>query len=244
MGQGVGQGVRVVEAAKAGKALERALAELAFHIWPTDNGSVEATAARYAALRADGTFTRTHAYWHYLPDIGGEDTGDAGGEEVATGERTETGEGVDTGEGAGGSHAARHMAQAMSFARTIAVLDPKTRAPLQRLTILALREVCSHPEARGRGFGKAVVRSAFARVDEGAFPFSLFQTSRKNQGFYEKLGARRIEARIVNSRAPEDPDDRMGGDPEANPFWDEIAMVYPAATPWPEGTIDLLGPGY
>jgi len=53
--------------------------------------------------------------------------------------------------------------------------------------------------------------------------------------FYEKLGACLVTNRIFNS---------LGNDPEKNPFWDEIAMRYPAAKHWPAGQIDLRGPGY
>jgi len=95
--------------------------------------------------------------------------------------------------------------------------------------------VCTAPEARGRGLGSAVVRAAFGRVDRGELPASLYQTSRRNQKFYEALGAGLVENRMVNS---------LAADPRANPFWDEIAMGYPASTAWPPGAIDLRGPGY
>jgi len=79
------------------------------------------------------------------------------------------------------------------------------------------------------------VRAAFDLVDDGTFPFSLFQTSIEIQPFYEKLGAYRVPNKIVNS---------LGEDPQASPFWDRIAMVYPADGDWPSGEIDLRGPGY
>ncbi|HEY4233907.1 MAG TPA: GNAT family N-acetyltransferase [Lacipirellulaceae bacterium] len=103
------------------------------------------------------------------------------------------------------------------------------------ITIMALAQVCSDPDLRGRGLGDAVVRAAFDTVDHGPFTQSLFQTSYKVQPFYEKLGACLVTNRIVNS---------LGEDPAKNPFWDEIVMRYPAAKPWPTGDIDLRGPGY
>lgn len=104
-----------------------------------------------------------------------------------------------------------------------------------QVTILALAQVCTDPAERGRKLGQAVVRAVFDLVDHGPFRHSLFQTSHQVRPFYEKLGACLVTNRIVNSQ---------GEDAEKNPFWDEIAMRYPAAKHWPEGDIDLRGPGY
>jgi len=103
------------------------------------------------------------------------------------------------------------------------------------MTLLALGGVCTRPEQRKLGLGSAVVKACFNRVDQGEFPYCLFQTSHKNRHFYERLGCVLIDNRIVNSLAK---------DPEANPFWDEIVMVYPAKPSFPKGTVDLLGPGF
>lgn len=103
------------------------------------------------------------------------------------------------------------------------------------ITIAGLTRVCSDPAYRGQGLGELVVRGVFALVNDGVFAFSLFQTSQKVRPFYEKLGAALVTNRIVNSR-----DD----DPTASPFWDEVALRYPQNRDWPEGEIDLRGPGY
>jgi predicted GNAT family N-acyltransferase len=103
------------------------------------------------------------------------------------------------------------------------------------MTVQALARVCTDPAARGRGLGQRVVRAAFELVDRGPFPFSLFQTSEKVRPYYEKLGAVVATNRIVNSR---------GDDPTKNPFWDIVVMRYPAGPGWPEGEIDLRGPGW
>jgi GNAT superfamily N-acetyltransferase len=103
------------------------------------------------------------------------------------------------------------------------------------MTILALSAVCTDPGARGRGLGSAVVRAALGRVDAGELVASLFQTARRNQKFYEALGAVLVDNRIVNG---------LGAEPQANAFWDQIVMRYPATAAWPVGTIDLRGPGY
>jgi hypothetical protein len=117
-----------------------------------------------------------------------------------------------------------------------ASFDPRTiSTPLGELTVLALARVCTAPAVRGRKLGQAVVRAAFALVDDGAFPFALFQTTDDVQSFYENLGAVRIHNRFVNSLAE---------DPTANPWWSPVIMRYAAGPGWPEGQIDLRGPGY
>jgi hypothetical protein len=109
------------------------------------------------------------------------------------------------------------------------------RTPAGPLVIMALSGVCVAPEQRGRHFGRAVVQAAFAAVDEGHFPFALFQTTPRVRPFYEKLRACNVSNRIVNS---------LADDPHANPFWDGEVMRYPDTSGWPDGLIDLLGPGY
>lgn len=103
------------------------------------------------------------------------------------------------------------------------------------ITVAGLSRVCSNPAYRGKGLGELVVREVFKLVDNGVFPHSLFQTNEKVRQFYEKLGAVLVTNRIVNSRAE---------GPPANPFWDEVVLRYPQDRAWPEGEIDLRGPGY
>ncbi len=114
--------------------------------------------------------------------------------------------------------------------------EPRTINTTQgKLTILALGKVCTDPAERGRTLGVAVVRRVFQLVDDGTFRWSLFQTTPEVRPFYEKLDCALVENRIVNS---------LADDPEADPFWDGVAMRYPAGPGWPVGQIDLLGPGY
>lgn len=114
--------------------------------------------------------------------------------------------------------------------------DPRTiRTTAGDLTVLALCRVCTLPEIRGRKLGRALAEAAFALVDQGVYPFSLFQTTEQVRPFYEKLGGTVVLNRCVNS---------LGENPEANPFWDPILMRYPANANWPTGTIDILGPGW
>jgi predicted N-acetyltransferase YhbS len=122
----------------------------------------------------------------------------------------------------------RVIAHSGVFPRTIGTTDGE-------ITILALARVCTDPALRGRHLGEAVVRESFQLVDDGTFPWSVYQTSHKVRPFYERFGACQVPNRIVNSQAE---------DPTANPFWDEIVMRYPDRPGWPEGEIDLRGPGY
>jgi predicted N-acetyltransferase YhbS len=107
--------------------------------------------------------------------------------------------------------------------------------PVGDMTVAGLARVCSDPQYRGKGLGELGVREVFALVDRGIFPFALFQTSNKVRPFYEKLGATLVTNQIVNS---------LADNPTHCPFWDEVAMRYPKDRDWPEGEIDLRGPGY
>jgi predicted GNAT family N-acyltransferase len=122
----------------------------------------------------------------------------------------------------------RVIAHAVVFPRTIRTADGE-------MTIAALARVCTEPKRRGQGLGEAVAREAFAAVDRGEFPFSLFQTTAQVRPFYERLGCVVVENPITNTLAEE---------PKANPFWDGVVMRYPSRGQWPAGTIDLRGPGY
>ena len=67
----------------------------------------------------------------------------------------------------------------------------------------------------------------------------LFQTGVPR--FYAKLGCRLLHGSrfpVVNSTGKGSDAKRRAG------FWDASVMVYPALAQLPEGTIDLLGPGY
>ncbi len=103
------------------------------------------------------------------------------------------------------------------------------------MTIMALAGVCTKPEERTKGYAKEIVKSAFENVDNGLYKASLFQTTNDVKPFYEKLGAMKIKNKIINS---------LSENPNKYPFWNEAAMVYSPHFKWPEGTIDLLGPGY
>lgn len=98
--------------------------------------------------------------------------------------------------------------------------------------IMALAGVAVEQECRGGGLGAALVRAAFARVDNGEFRLSIFQTA--VPGFYLKLGCAVVENPVINSF-----------NPGASPFWDPYIIAYPAARlPEKHHKIDLLGPGY
>jgi GNAT superfamily N-acetyltransferase len=119
------------------------------------------------------------------------------------------------------------LAHAELFTRTMACEG-------QAFEVSCLAGVCTHPDWRGRGLGALVVRQLFELIDKGERPAALWQT--RVSAFYEKLGARLVQNRIVNSRHPED----RG----KCPFWDPQHMIYPATARWPVGTIDLCGLGY
>ncbi len=102
------------------------------------------------------------------------------------------------------------------------------------LHVGALSGVCTRREYQGRGYGAATVRAAFELVEQGVYPVSLWMTT--VPGFYEKLGARIVQNTWVNHQNPDTP--------TADPWPDEVKMIYPALYTWPEGPIDLNGPAY
>jgi len=119
--------------------------------------------------------------------------------------------------------------------RSFVIRDGTISTTAGEMTIAGLARVCSDPEYRGRGLGELITKAALHLVDSGAFACSLFQTSPEVQPFYEKMGGCVVDNAIVNSLAE---------DPKASPFSDKVVMRYPSSAAWPEGEIDLLGPGY
>lgn len=107
-------------------------------------------------------------------------------------------------------------------------------APKSDLDVLTLAGVFCAPPLRGRGLGKTVILDAFSRLKEEGLSHCLFQAG-DSRGLYEKLGATVVHNRFV---------DRTAQDPEANPWFEDWVMRYPAESPWPDGVIDLNGSGY
>jgi predicted N-acetyltransferase YhbS len=117
-----------------------------------------------------------------------------------------------------------------------AAVIPRTIGTTQgELTIAGLARDGTDPDQRGHGLGALIVRPVFELVDQGAFPFSLLQTSTEVRPFYEKLACAVVDNRIINS---------LADDENHCPFWDRVIMRYPDGPEWPEGEIDLRGPGY
>lgn len=114
------------------------------------------------------------------------------------------------------------VALARSFVRTVGTADGER-------DVLALAGVCTLPDCRGGGFGRQVVEDVYQRLGP-AVPVCLFQT--QVPGFYRKLGGREIDNPIVNASG------------EGRGFWDPHAMIHPGDADWPEGEIDIRGPGW
>ncbi len=99
------------------------------------------------------------------------------------------------------------------------------------MQVLGLAGVCSHPDVRGKGFGRLVIEAAFKTVKESG-GILLFQCNETVRPLYEKLGAVVVHNRFMNSHADA---------PNENPLWDPFAMIYPADITWPAGVVDLCG---
>jgi GNAT superfamily N-acetyltransferase len=102
------------------------------------------------------------------------------------------------------------------------------------MLIGGLSRVCTHPLARGRGLGEAVVRAAMRLADRHAVSCLLFQTSLKVRPFYLRLGAADVTNPVINSHSD---------NPLARPFKDDVVMRYPAGK-FAKGIVDMRGPGY
>ncbi len=94
----------------------------------------------------------------------------------------------------------------------------------------ALGGVCVHPNYRGHSWGRDVVLAAFDFLPQLHVEASLFQTPVPD--FYARLGSRLITNRFNNGLDPNDP------------FHDPYKMIFPSTFDWPDGDIDLNGPGY
>lgn len=103
-----------------------------------------------------------------------------------------------------------------------------------QMAILGLSSVCSHPDYRGQGIGKILVARAFEEVDLSHYQVCVFQTS--VTGFYKKLGAVEVKNTFINRSNRRDPN--------ASPWWEDHVMIYPDTPKWPEGEINLNGPGF
>ena len=120
------------------------------------------------------------------------------------------------------------VAHAKTFVREI-------KTDVGTIPVLALATVCSDPSVRGKGFGAQVTKMAFEYIGQEDWPkVSLFQTP--VPVFYEKLNCRIVTNKFVDRTNAEFPD--------AWPWRDDTAMIYPAQADWPEGTIDINGPDY
>lgn len=96
---------------------------------------------------------------------------------------------------------------------------------------MALACVCVKKNHRKSGLGKTIVKSAFEAVDNREFECSLFQTAVPE--FYEKISARKIMNRCINSHKNNE-----------NPWWDPNVMIYPGNFKIDNAVIDLMGNGY
>lgn len=98
--------------------------------------------------------------------------------------------------------------------------------------VVTLAGVCVAADRRGRGLGAVVVRRAFAEAGPGRVV--LFQTGVPE--FYRKLGAREVGNPFFHRPGP--------GAERVRPWWDPHVLVWPADASWPDGPVDLRGPGY
>ena len=97
------------------------------------------------------------------------------------------------------------------------------------ITVAELGAVCVRETLRGKGLGTKLIKRVFDDVDQSSYQFCIFSTENRVQAFYERLGARKVTNRFIDSIT------------EKSPFWGEIMMVYPRTGDWSEGEIDMRG---
>ena len=132
----------------------------------------------------------------------------------------------------------RGQADRPALLANAATLTRRIATSRGELTVRGLLDVATDPATRGQGLrlGQRVVRAAWAALEhDPSLHCCLFQTD-EARGFYEKLGARVVSNRFVNKLDPVEP--------EASPFEEPVVMIYPAAAAWPDGEVDLRGPGW
>jgi predicted N-acetyltransferase YhbS len=96
---------------------------------------------------------------------------------------------------------------------------------------MALACVCVRKEFQKNGIGKKIVKKVFEPVDNEKFALSIFQTAVPQ--FYEKVGAKKIFNKCINSQNDNE-----------NPWWDPNIMIYPGTYKIDVTEIDLMGKGY
>jgi GNAT superfamily N-acetyltransferase len=103
-----------------------------------------------------------------------------------------------------------------------------------RVPVGGLSRVMTLPEARGRGYARAVVASAAAFVGMWLWaPFALVLCAPECTAFYQALGWRTTNAPIACEQSGRQP-----------ALLNRVAMVLPCQgdAAWPAGPIDLCGP--
>lgn len=114
------------------------------------------------------------------------------------------------------------------------IFERKMQLGDQLVNVLGLSGVCTHPDVRGKKYGKALVQKALDFVDQDRFMCSLFQTEVPD--FYSKLNCRLVPNKVINSLDPKFQN--------SSPFEDAYVMIYPQNYPEISGVIDLLGDRY
>ena len=106
------------------------------------------------------------------------------------------------------------------------------------LEIAGIGNVCSHPDARGKGAARACMEAVDEYIANGGrVDFGLLLTGPSIERFYTKLGWRNVDNLVIMTDAE---GNRSVFDPERNGH----RMVYPGRrtmNDWPEGDIDLNG---
>lgn len=130
------------------------------------------------------------------------------------------------------------MRQGGRMAASVRVVHRTISIGAASFRVAGIANVGSHPDVRGSGVGKAVMRAVGEYIARAAaLDFGLLFTGETIYGFYRKLGWKTI----TNQHASlNEKGERILSDPQSK----GVTMIYPGRRPleqWPNGLVDLNG---
>ncbi len=126
---------------------------------------------------------------------------------------------------------ARHAGKLVGSMR---VLHRRVSTPSCDVPAAGIGNVCSSPEARGLGIGKACMRAAHRYIADSAVDFGLLFCRDRVRNFYAKLDWQDVNNPVL-----------IEDDSGVHPLIDRHTMIYPGRRPandWPTGELRLNGP--
>jgi len=122
---------------------------------------------------------------------------------------------------------------------SIRVLSRRIATPNGEVSVAGVGNVCSHPDARGKGAATACMKKVLLHIASAA-DFGLLFCGADRRGFYTRFGWCEVNNDLWYL-------DEQGARRRADPNSHGCIMVFPGRRgmeDWPEGPIDLNGPDW